>query len=392
MNGVFKDESRLSYGYVPERLPHRETQLQELLDRSKIIFEEKAVRSLRFHMQGPVGVGKTALAKRFGEHIQKDGEKRGVNTSYIHVNLNYCPGSFQVMQEILRGSASGGLKERGLKAEEMLRVLADLLEKERRQLFIALDEVDTYIAEGREEKVLYQLSRIHERSHEVNPRFNIHLILIYRDESWLRRLEETTRQTLFGFAVSLEQYQLVQLREILKYRASEAFQPNTISDEVVGFVADLAEKNGGVRYGLELMTGAGYIANSRSASKIIPEYVRITHDNIPKGTAYGLFDLTVLSIHKQLIVRAIYQRLSRLGEPYLSLKDAYEDYRVRCEAQNVVSDSVKAFKSNLESLSKEGFILLKEETGTVHIGSEHSSEKVAATIEKNLKGCHRPRI
>ena len=65
---LFKDESKLSFDYVPEKLVHRDKQLDKLWMIFRPVLE--GAMSQTAFLIGNVGTGKTATSKRFCiEHI-----------------------------------------------------------------------------------------------------------------------------------------------------------------------------------------------------------------------------------------------------------------------------------------------------------------------------------
>ena len=59
---VFKSEQFLSIDYVPENLPHRQSELRTLAQNFKTLITSPGRTSQRFIIEGPVGTGKTAAA------------------------------------------------------------------------------------------------------------------------------------------------------------------------------------------------------------------------------------------------------------------------------------------------------------------------------------------
>ena len=63
---IFKDESKLDINYIPQQLPHRESQQRLLLEFFSFILRCPERMSQRVILTGDVGTGKTALAQHFG--------------------------------------------------------------------------------------------------------------------------------------------------------------------------------------------------------------------------------------------------------------------------------------------------------------------------------------
>ncbi|HOL08384.1 MAG TPA: hypothetical protein PKX44_08925 [Methanomassiliicoccaceae archaeon] len=81
---VLKDPAKLSFDYVPERLVHREGQMERL----RMIFRpvlESGVSQTALLM-GDVGTGKTATSKRFCLDLIREGNERGRPMDFVVVN------------------------------------------------------------------------------------------------------------------------------------------------------------------------------------------------------------------------------------------------------------------------------------------------------------------
>ena len=86
---VFKSEHYLSIDYVPENLPHRETELRTLAQNFKSLIASPGRTSQKFIIEGPVGTGKTAVAKRFAEQMELAAKRPGRNLLLSYMLLEF---------------------------------------------------------------------------------------------------------------------------------------------------------------------------------------------------------------------------------------------------------------------------------------------------------------
>ena len=126
---VFKDESKLFPDYVPVNLVHREEQLRRLASIFKVIIENPGAVSQKAILIGSVGVGKTAVSKRFGALIEEAARKRGVALKYVHINCHRDRTLFLIMKKIAQ-TILLSLPERGFSAQELFQVVWKALEDE----------------------------------------------------------------------------------------------------------------------------------------------------------------------------------------------------------------------------------------------------------------------
>lgn len=376
---VFRKREALLHHYVPDFLPHRQEELERLKGWFEPVLSEKV--NMKVHIYGPMGTGKTVLCNRLGRYLMDEAERRDVNLKFININLAYTPKPYYVMSSLMEKVVGNpGL---GLGPEEMLINVVEKICSEDMKLVVALDEVDTYIMEKRDPKILYMLPRVHELDQRAAGR--ISLIYISRSLKWLDRLDEATLDTLGRTAaVKLEKYGPEEIEEILSYRVEEAFQPAAVPPEIVEFTAQISYRCGGIRYALELLLGAGMIADSEGSSTVKADYIRIVHAGIPKG-ANGAIYPDELSIHKQMLLKAIMDGLHSGGGPYLTFEEAYDLYAVECESQDKEAEDKETIQSYLQDLKSEGYILLKRREGEVLIGMEYPFDRLYEALERAMR-------
>jgi len=382
--GVFKNRRALLHDYTPERLPHRERELADLKRRFKPVIHEDV--NVKIHVYGRIGTGKTVLCNRLGVDLTREAAEKGKRLKYVNINLAYTPKPYHVMSQLMEKVT--GLSGQGLSPEDALLNTVKALVEEDCKLVLALDEVDTYINEGRDPKILYMLPRVHELKPEAAGR--ISLIYISRSLEWMRRLDAATLDTLGrAAAIHLEKYSLKEVRDITEYRAEEAFLPGAVPEEIIEFISQISMNYGGVRYALELLLEAGGLAEAEGASTVKAEHVRRVHYSIPKGVN-GAFYPSELSLHKQLLLKAIMEGLKATGNPYLTLEDVYSSYRVTCEWNMREPEDEQTIRSYLKDLSLDGYILINRRNGEVYIGMEYPFERLAEIIEETLREALRP--
>jgi len=375
---VFKSKRALFSDYTPSRLPHRERHLKFLRSYFEPILREGGC--IKVHVYGPIGTGKTVLCNRFGRDLEAEASRAGLRLKYVHINLAYMPKPYQIVTRLLDQVSFVKAPRSGLSPGEMLTIVTRTLIEEDYNLVLALDEIDTYINEGRDPKILYMFSRLH----ELHPaeRSRLSLIYISRSLDWMKRLDEATLDTLGRVSgIELNRYGLPELRDILRYRAEEAFQPDALSPVIIDFISDIAIHYGGIRYALELLLEAGIQADADRSRTVGAEHVRRAHANIPKGVN-GAYYPAQLSLHKQLLLSAIIQTLQQTNEPYAPVRDIIEEYHLLCEEYNKEPENEDLLHRYLKDLKNEGYILTKE--GEL-VGTEFPVDRMVKSVEIALK-------
>ncbi len=326
-SSVFKDESKLDINYVPSRLPHRESHMRLLNQFFRFAVETPGKMTQRVLVVGKVGTGKTAMTQLFGQNIVREGQKRGINLHYVHVNCRECKGSlFMVIQRIVL-NFHPSYPKRGYSAQELLQTLMQVLDEQKAYVILTLDELDALIQnEGSDS--LYSLTRVQED--RQTPAQRVSVIGIVRDTMLLGTLDASTRSTMQRNIIQLEEYTQPQLLDILNDRVAGAFRDNAVPSQSMDLVAELATLEGGdARYAIELLWRAGKYADAQSAREVLPEYVRkavgSVYPTIRKDT------VATLSLHQKLLLLGIARQFKQSDKAYLSMGEAEDAYAVVCE-------------------------------------------------------------
>lgn len=356
---VFKDETKLDINYVPQKLPHRDKELRLLMEFFNFTLQFPGKMSQRVIIVGDVGTGKTALSQRFGADVTREANNRSTNLHYIHVNCREYHGSFFLVLQHAVTVFHPNFPKRGYSAEELLRILMQILDDENAYAILTLDEFDSLVSREGSDAV-YQLTRLQEVRQNKPQRLS--LICILRDISLVDQLDASTKSTLQSNIINFAKYTEQQLADILNERVSIAFKPLAVPEETIDAIAELAySENGNARFGIELLWRAGKYAISENLDSVTPESVRKAVSSIVPASRKS--DLSYLNPHEKLFLLGV-ARLFRDGhKAHISLTEAEKAYMIACEEFDTKPHSHTQLWKYLKNLS--GIGIVKTEVSTV---------------------------
>ncbi len=349
---VFRDEAKLDINYIPSRLPHREDEFRLLAEFFDFALRTPERMAQRVIITGDVGAGKTALSQRFGVDVTREASEHGINLRYVHVNCREYRGSlFLILQHVV-STFHPNFPRRGYSAEELLRILVQILDEENTYVVLALDEFDSLIEKEGSEAV-YKLTRLQELRQNKPQRLS--LICILKNLKAIEQLDASTRSTLQSNIITLQNYTKQQLVDILNDRVSLAFKPIATSEDTIGLIAEVAlSENGNARFGIELLWRAGKYADAESSETVTPECVRKAVSSIIPAMRKN--ELATLGFHEKLFLLAMARLFKQSQKAWVSLAEAEQTYTIVCEELNAKPNSHTQLWKYLHNLSALGVV------------------------------------
>jgi cell division control protein 6 len=342
---LFKDQSKLSFDFVPDRLLHRERQMQRLHSLFRPL-QESAIAGTAF-LRGSVGTGKTHVSRRFASDFAKVAAESGRAVEHVLVNCRQRMGDDAVLLAILR-KFDERFPDRGFSLTEKLNTLRGQLEKRKVHLIVILDEIDALLKKSGPELV-YTFTRWSEEG----GRSTVSLILISQKGEALDRLDEASRSTFRrGNDVEFTRYSRDELRDIVRVRADLAFHPGTVSDDVADLVADAAEEDGDARRVVEILLLAGLAAEDEGAEHMEAEHVRTATGHVHPSFAEER--LVNLDVSRKLVLLAIARKAQRKAA--LTTGEAEDGYGIVCEEYGEKKRGHTQFWKYLNELDALGLI------------------------------------
>jgi len=248
---------------MPEHFAHRESQMEALKFCVRPALQ--GGRPVSALCLGPPGTGKTtAIFKLFSEM-----EAQSSKAVTVHVNCQMDHTRHAIFLRIYSKLLGHSPPASGVSFKRVLERIARTLAKENRVLVVALDDFNYLFPEREVDRVLYTLLR----GHEAFPGFRAGVIAVLSEPALNYVFDPRVGSVFQAEEVSFPLYTLEEIRDILGRRAGIGFYPGVASGEILDKVADLTERAGDLRVGIDLLKRAGMEAERRASRRISDEDV-----------------------------------------------------------------------------------------------------------------------
>ncbi len=323
-SNIFKDQSKLSFDFVPEELPGREKEMDGLARLFRPVLYDKMSQTAL--ITGPVGSGKTAVVKRFCMVLEKAGLENRRRIESVHVNCRNRKSESMVLLSILT-HFDPRFPDRGFSIPEMIEILKKHLKRRECHLVIVLDEADVLLKRSGSDLV-YNFTRIQEEDSDLLG--SISLVMVSQ-KAIVQLLDKASLST-FKRTNHLEfgKYDMEVLQAIVDQRIELAFHHNIVEDGVSEMIASMAEEYGDARFAIELLEKSGMVAEEKGSDTVNPEHSRWAKADVKPF----IFEETIhqLNVHEQVMLLAASRLLKRTA--YCSTGELETEYQALCEQVN----------------------------------------------------------
>jgi len=322
---IFKrDREVLRPSYIPEVLPHRGDQINQLA--SILATALSGQRPSNVLIFGKTGTGKTATIKYIGNEI-KQAEGQYSRVDFRYMNCEVVDTQYGVLQNI-GNQFIEDFDERipftGWSTERVYNILREKIDESNRVIVIALDEIDKLVYKSGDD-VLYHLTRINEDLKHAK----ISIIGISNDLKFTEFLDPRVKSALGEEKMVFPPYNAEQLKDILHNRAEIAFDNGTLDEGVVALCAALAaQEHGDARRALDLLRVAAEIAERNQETKVTEAHVAKAKNKIELDCVSEA--MRTLPTQSKLVLMGIFMN-EESGNARLTTGDVYETYKEICK-------------------------------------------------------------
>ena len=315
---IFKDREVLCHDYIPEKLPHRDNQINCLGGIVAPVLRGSPCSNAFIY--GKTGTGKTAVTKYVLNKLSIRANKLGASVEVCYVNCRLVGTEYRVLSSLC-GALNVKVPFTGLAVGEVFDRFKEGLDQQRKIFIVVLDEIDALI-KARGDTILYELTRVNETLRYGR----ISIIGISNDLRFKEFLDPRVLSSLSEEELVFRPYDAAELQEILWRRAQIAFSEGALSDSAVALCAALAAaEHGDARRALDLLRVAGELAERAGADCVTEDNVRHAETRMEHDRIVDV--LENLPVHSKLVLCSVYL----LGKTKLSYTITGDIYGIYCE-------------------------------------------------------------
>jgi len=326
-SSLFKNKSVLQSNYSPNSILHRTEQVENIASILGPVL--RGERASNLFLYGKTGTGKTLSARYVGEKIEaKIRDSRSeVGLKFLYVNCKSKKVSdteYRIIAELI-SLLGESVPATGLPTDAVYSKFIDLVDKERQNVVLVLDEIDQAVKKI-SDNFIYTLTRINSELKNSQ----ISLVGISNSLTFMDNLDPRVRSSLGEEEIIFPPYNALQLRDILENRAKEAFSTDVLEEGVIAkCAAYAAREHGDARRALDLLRVAGEIAVREGSDKVLLEHIDSANNKIERDKMLDIIQNEPTQF--QLVLYSIMRLNERKEIDKIFTGDVYNIYQEICE-------------------------------------------------------------
>jgi cell division control protein 6 len=254
------------------------------------------------------------------EKIKELGED---NLKFLYVNCKLrkvADTEYRIVAELI-SELGGNVPATGLPTDEVYSRFVEIVDKEKQIILIVLDEIDQAVKKIGD-SFLYTLTRLNTELKNAQ----IVLIGISNSLTFMDNLDPRVRSSLGEEEIVFPPYNALQLQDILKERASQAFNEGVLEEGVIAKCAAFAAReHGDARRALDLLRVAGELAERNGDKKIKLKHIDEANEKIERDKM-----LDIIASEPKQFQLVLYSIMSLEKEEVISTGDVYNSYHELC--------------------------------------------------------------
>ena len=372
---LFKNKQILQSNYSPEDIPHRDKQIEHIA--SILAPSLLGQKTSNIFIYGKTGTGKTLsvmhVANQLSDRVK---DNKMLRIEYLNCKLKKVADTeYRILAELIK-KLGGSVPDTGLPTSQIYLKFIEILENSEEKLFIlVLDEIDQAVKKISDE-FLYNLTRLNSELSKVQ----IILVGISNDLRFLDMIDQRVRSSLSEEEIVFPPYNALQLQDILRKRANEAFKFECVSDGVIAKCAAFAAReHGDARRALDLLRVAGEIAEREASPKIDIKHIDQANEKIERDKILEIIETEPKQF--QLVLYSIFGLVEKSSEDIFT-GDVYTYYQDLCKKVNTDVLTQRRVSDILAEFDMLGLINAR----VISKGREGRTREIKLAIPENLLG------
>lgn len=343
-NGLFKNKLVLQSNHNPITIPHREEQIAAVA--SILAPSLRIERVSNLFVYGKTGTGKTLSVQHVGMKIQEKLRELGqehVKVVYVNCKLKKVADTeYRIVAELISELGSS-VPTTGLPTDQVYKRFVQLIDAKKQIVLIILDEIDQAV-EKISDTFIYNLTRLNATLKQAQ----ICIIGISNSLTFMDNLDPRVRSSLGEEELVFPPYNALQLQDILRERAEQAFKEQVLEEGVIAKCAAFAAReHGDARRALDLLRVAGELAEREQSGKVTLQHIDAANHKIERDKMLDIIEGVPKQYH---LVLASIMSLHTQGSKNIFTGDVYNKYQEICDktknevlTQRRVSDILAEF-------------------------------------------------
>lgn len=326
-DGIFVNREAMRTTYMPEILPHREKEINDLA--TILVPALRAETPSNVFIYGKTGTGKTAVTKFIGKELLKKGQETGKKVNFIYINCEIVDTQYRLLQNIANhfiNEWSERIPFTGWPTDEVFAKLKYMIDKQGGVTVIILDEVDKL----KGDEALYNLSRINIDLKNSK----VSIVGLSNDLKFTEFLDPRVKSSLGEENMIFPPYDASELQDILNQRINIALKSDTVNEDVVPLCSALAaQEHGDARRALDLLRMSAELAERSNSLKITKKHVKLAQNKIEIDRIIEV--VRTLPTQSKLILLAVLlqekynKKIDSAG--VITTGEVYEAYKELCK-------------------------------------------------------------
>lgn len=333
-NNLFRNKSAVQANYIPEAVLHRGKQVEQVASILAPTLRGEKVSNL--FLYGTTGSGKTLSVRHVGDKLLEKVKQLGKdNLKFIYINCKLkkiADTEYRIIAELIR-NLKGSVPATGLPTDAVYQKFIDIIDDKKQIVILVLDEIDQAVKKI-SDNFLYTLTRMNAELKNAQ----ISLVGISNSLTFMDNIDPRVKSSLGEEELVFPPYNALQLQDILKERAKEAFKEGVLEEGVIAKCSAYAAKeHGDARRALDLLRVAGELAEREGAKNVSLKHIDSAKSKLEKDKMLSLvesqpkqFQLVLYSIIGLDIEKGGRQKKLD-GVSTIFTGDVYNKYQEICE-------------------------------------------------------------